>query len=1155
MRIKKMPDPMKTLQLPDAKARISALTDHGRTLLVEAGAGSGKTALIAGRVALLIAEGIAPCEIVAITFTEAAAAELLERIEHFVRCLLDGKVPIELREAVSQSFSASQHSNLQKGEKALDEITCTTIHGFCQQLIKPYPVETNLDPGAAIIDPAAAELAYQDLIHVWLSARFGRDRGAEGLGRIPPMEGVGGEQDFFTELLTKKPDETLDLIEKTANFLKSHRTTHMSAAIVDSAAFMRLAEAVSAFTSWYDNCGIAEDSTAEFIQDMAPLADFARNAADGPLSGRRIADLLFHRPPQACKKNDTAFKQWGRKGKWKTAAKRAGQSAARGEQLSAEGESHYQACNVAYQEFCAGLGTLAFERFVKEFDALQKLYRDYKRMAALMDFDDLLHHACTLLKTNEPVRQALAQRYPRILVDEFQDTDPIQAEILWHLAGEGDPQASWQQRRLRPGALFLVGDPKQAIYRFRGADVATYLSAKQALINQDPNAVIEICTNFRSKGQILNFVNDHFAHLLDTAQGQPGFTALSAVRSSEDGPAVASFEVPLAEGACNEKGEWTVDNARRKEASVIAELVSSLIGAYPVFDKELKDYRPVRAGDIALLAPTGTSLWIYERELEVRQIPIATQAGKGFFRRQEVQDLIAVARAIADRRDTLALGALIRGPLVGLTEEQIADEIDVLHTATGKARPLHLWTDTTLLHNSILKQTLMVLQNLARKARRTTPYHLLAEAVEELQVRPILKARHVRGSERALANVELVLEMARAYAARGIADFANALWDRWEESDAQTEGRPDAEVQAVSIITMHSAKGLEWPIVIPINSMTTLWSDMRFLYRRLDNSVHFKVLGYPSPEFENVKQEESDELRRERVRLWYVALTRARDLLLLPSQSERKSNDWFSLLGLNTNVLPVYDTMRFFGSPEQQTEGIPNTQDLATWQSEAAAIAALERNIQWHQPSRHEEAAAIIEPEEKVFTDTETFLEGSPAQGSVMSHLEEPAIQGGRQRGIIMHKLIEEVLTGETAEEGRALEERAGQLMVQLGLADESDPVDGPSSSEMADAVRRVLALKEIVTLRPRLLPELPVYAETSVDHTVTLTAGIADAVAIDDIGHVDTVIDWKSDVDPTPKQIKLYCEQVRDYLVTTGARVGLIVFLTTGRVERVTSR
>jgi ATP-dependent exoDNAse (exonuclease V) beta subunit len=1140
-----MPDAIQTAPLPDSSARRTALTDHERTLLVEAGAGSGKTAIIAGRVSLLIAAGVAPKHIVAITFTEAAAAELLERIEYFVRCLLDDdKVPVELTEALPNGLTATQRRNLEQGEQTLDEITCTTIHGFCQQLIKPYPVETGLDPGAAIIDPAAAELAYQDLIHAWLSARFGRDRGAQGLGRLPAMKG-GGEEDFFTELLLKEPDVTLDLIQDTAGFLKDHREAQAAMTTVGNTAFMQLAESIAACSSWYNACGINEYTTAEFMDDMAPIADMARKAASEPLTGRRIAELLFHQPPKACKKKDTTFKQWRRKGKWQTAAKAAGQSKPAGDRLSAEGERLYQACGEAYQQFCTALGGLVFHRFVKEFDALQGLYRDYKRNAALLDFDDLLHHACKLLQTNEPVRQALARRYSRILVDEFQDTDPVQAEILWRLAGEGDPRAPWQQRRLRPGALFLVGDPKQAIYRFRGADVATYLCAKQALLTLNPESVVEISTNFRSRGEILQFVNNHFANLLDTAKGQPGFTALAAFRNDSDCPAVAAFEIPLDGAPHSDKGELTVNTTRSIEAGIVADLVSRLIGAYPVYDKDLKDFRPARAGDIAFLAPTGTSLWIYERELETRHTAIATQAGKGFFQRQEVQDLIAVVRAIADRRDTLALGALLRGPLVGLTEEQIADEIDSLQSITGKARPLHLWTDITQLHDQLLKQTLSVLQSPARKARHTTPYHLLAEAVEELQVRPLLKSRHLRGAERALANVELVLEMARAYASRGIADFARALWDRWQASDAQTEGRPDAEAQAVSIITMHSAKGLEWPIVIPINSMTKLFSEKKFLYRRSDHSVHFKVLDYPSPEYESVCQEESEQLRRERVRLWYVALTRARDLLLLPSQSERKGGDWFSLLGLDTQVLPVFNAEQFNGATTSLPQGSVNNQDLATWQSQAAAIKDAQHSIQWRQPSQ----AAPVSTKYRVYTESSMEFQLSM---EIPIASEETSIQGGHQRGIVMHKLIEEVLTGETEQEGSALEERAGQLLTQLELADEQDPAIGPSSKEMASAVLHALQLPEIAAVRFRLLPELPVYAKSTVDKTSTLTAGIADAVAIDRNGRIDIVVDWKSDVKPTPKQIEIYRGQVFDYLEASGADVGLIVFLTSGRVERV---
>ena len=1140
-----MPDLPSAGRLPDAQARLTALTDHERTLLVEAGAGSGKTSLLAGRVALLIAAGVHPKEIVAITFTEAAASELLDRIESFVQRLLDDQVPVELGEALPQGLTAPQREKLMSGAHALDEITCTTIHGFCQQLVKPYPLEAGIDPGAAIIDPAAAELAYQDLMEAWLSARFGRDRGAEGLGRIPPIAGAGGEEDFFAELLLKAPDPTLELIDKTARFLKLHRTAQALTTVGDPMAFTGLPDAVAEFADWYEGCGVVEPTTGEIVEDLARVAVLARAAAVEPLSGRRIAELLFHKSPSACKKGEAEFKQWRGKTRWTKAAKAVGRTAADGERLSAAGEAHYQACGTAYQDFCAGLGALAFQRFVAEFDALKALYRDYKRQAALLDFDDLLYYTRDLLKAHEPVREALGRRYPRILVDEFQDTDPLQAEILWRLAGEGDPATPWEGREIRPGALFLVGDPKQAIYRFRDADVETYLLAKRTLAARDPATILEISSNFRSQGPILNFVNNHFAAMLDESEGQPGFTALAGVRAGGDEPSVATFEIALDDQHRDARGKLAVDLVRREEATVVADLVRGLIGAYPVWDKDQEAFRPARTGDIALLAPTGTSLWIYERALETRGIPIASQAGKGFFRRQEVQDLIAVARAIADRRDTLALGALIRGPLVGLSEEEIADEILALQEATQKARPLHLWTDPNLVGHPVLRETLAVLQNLARKARRSTPYQLLAEAVEELQVRPLLKARHPRGAERALANVELVLEMARAYAARGIADFARALWERWEDGDRQAEGRPDAGAEAVSIITMHSAKGLEWPVVIPINSTTTLWSDLSFLYRRRDNSVHFKVFNFPGPEYNSVREEESEELRRERVRLWYVALTRARDLLLLPRQSERVPGDWLSLLSLDIEALPVFDATRFERRLHRPLAGAANTQDPATWEREAATIAAAERRIVWRAPSRHEGVAAVVEGAAEVFTDAETFLEGLP-------DMEERTIQGGRERGLVLHKLMEEVLTGETAEDGEALRARAGELLAQLGVPDAEDPAEGPSSGEMAVAVRNTLQLPEIAELRPRMLPELPVYAAAVEDKTMTLTAGIADAVVADATGGVEAVVDWKSDVDPAPAQVEVYRRQVGDYMAATGARLGLIVFMTSGRVERV---
>ena len=209
-----MPRDRQQAPLADTTARVAALTQHRRSLLVEAGAGSGKTALMAGRAALLVAAGIAPKHIAAITFTEAAAAELLERIEGIVRDLESGVVPPELAPALPNGLSDLQRANLKKGAGALDELTCTTIHGFCQKLIKPYPVESGQDPGAAIIDPAVVELVFDDLLEAWLSARFGRNPGEDGLGRMPRIEHSGAEgEDLFASLLQRSPDQTLSLIQ------------------------------------------------------------------------------------------------------------------------------------------------------------------------------------------------------------------------------------------------------------------------------------------------------------------------------------------------------------------------------------------------------------------------------------------------------------------------------------------------------------------------------------------------------------------------------------------------------------------------------------------------------------------------------------------------------------------------------------------------------------------------------------------------------------------------------------------------------------------------------------------------------------------------------------------------------------------------------
>ena len=227
-------------------------------------------------------------------------------------------------------------------------------------------------------------------------------------------------------------------------------------------------------------------------------------------------------------------------------------------------------------------------------------FRDYKRSVALLDFDDLIFAARALLRDHDAVRRALATRFAHVLVDEFQDTDPLQTEIFWRLCGE--PPAGAECRldafHIRPGALFLVGDPKQAIYRFRGADVGAYVQAREAFLAQAPDSVLSISTNFRSCAPILTYVNDRFEALLSVENGQPGFTVLDPFHPRRDeGLCVAALDIAVAD----DNGKATAEQQRDAEADAVAEMCARLIGSDAIIDRKTGERRPCRPGDIALL--------------------------------------------------------------------------------------------------------------------------------------------------------------------------------------------------------------------------------------------------------------------------------------------------------------------------------------------------------------------------------------------------------------------------------------------------------------------------------------------------------------------------------------------------------------------------
>lgn len=1093
---------MNETELVDVAARRRALSALDETLLVEAAAGTGKTELMAGRVAIMIAGGVEPGSIAAITFTELAAGELSLRIRGMVEDLLrGGEIPKALGPVLPDGLSPEQRAHLEAAR--LDELAATTIHGFCQGLIRAYAVEADLDPGAAVMDGPQAEAMFEGAFAAWLRRRLaGAEHDAGPIGVLAAEDPLG----------------IVRTLRELAQLRRGRPTARPPTVDLSLRPDLDFIDAVDAFERWFAS-GPGEPRTADLLGELRSLAEFFRDSLARPRTFEELWRLA--RPPRTSfmkGKESLDWRSYAFKNAWRAAAEVDGAA------LFEAAQELYRTCGTT---FSALIGQIADALIAQVSDSLDDLLDDYaarKRAAAALDFDDLLLRARRLVREHDHVRRALGQRYRHILIDEFQDTDPLQAEIIFALASDELPDR-WTEAVPRPGSLFLVGDPKQAIYRFRGAHVAAYTAVRETLSARNPASLIQVTANFRSAPEILEYVNSCFEAPLAQAE-QPGYVALSPTLESYEGPVprAAKLTVELPPGS-------SAALLRDAEADAVADLCADLVGAVDVRRSD-GSRTPLRPGDIALLAPTGTELWRYERALEGRGLGVASQAGKGLMRRQEAQDVLALMRTLADRSDTLAFGALMRGPLVGLTEARLLAITGALPPdSDGQPARFAVDTEPRLVADEEARSVLVTLQALRRKTATATPAALLAEAIERLNLRVALALRTGDRGGRAIANLDALIGRARAYRVRGLAAFVADLTADWQERRPATEGRIDESETAVSLVTIHSAKGLEWPVIIPINTATLLRRSEQFVHRQSDDTLHWVLGELTPPHLAHAQDEEARSAARERERLWYVAVTRARDLLILPDLPAADQRSWSRIVDLGLAKLPELDRAALPTRVDVPRTAEFNTQSREVFGTEAAAVKAASPPIVWRRPSEHDD-------------DRAPTREASQSEGGE-DLLEAPLPLGaGRLRGILLHKLLEELLTGELAHDLIAAELRAADLLAQL-LALETDDVLGPDPKECAAIALRARTLPGIADLWPHLQPEVSVYVS---EPDGTLLAGRADAVAFMD-GRPQVILDWKSDFEISPTKQAAYLGQLADYLRAFGAARGALVYLTRGEV------
>lgn len=893
-----MTDTRPTLTDPEARQRIATALDT--TILVEAAAGTGKTTALVGRIVQIIVEGKAKVDaIVAVTFTEKAAGEL----------------KLRLRERLDSARHAAGRGEVERERldlalKQLEEAHVGTIHAFCADLLRERPVEAGIDPLFEVLTEPASARVFDEAFGRWLQDVLAEP--PEGVRRALRRSAFGGE------------DGPVDRLQNAAWDLAQWRdfTRPWTRNPFDRAAEVRAlvavlheaAELTRNPNSRNDPLFAGTDAVRR-LSDEIRLQQTFGDAGDDDLDGWEagLVDLSRDRILANVKQG-------------RGASYRDGVPRDRAVSALDELRGRLDRFRMAADADLAAL-------LQQELRGALDRYEEMKAAAGALDFLDLLLLARNLVRDNHQVRESFQQRFTRIFVDEFQDTDPLQAEILLLLAADDASETDWRQVSPVPGRLFLVGDPKQSIYRFRRADVAIYREVYRRL--EDLGAtVLHLTTSFRSVPEVQAFVNAAFARVLtgDDLTLQAAYVPLARDRQPLSGqPAIVALPVP-------EPYARRYITGRAIEQSLpgaVGALVDWIVhhSNWKVTERSGTAAVNVSAKHICLLFRRFVS-WEtdmtrpYVEALEARSIPHVLVGGRAFHEREEVEAIRAALTAIEWPDDELSVFATLRGPFFAIGDEELLEwahrfgrrhddrfvrgvfhpfrvpsvfEDNPPEEIARLCSPVADDASAELAHLRPIAEALWLLQRLHRHRN----YVQKEESGDDsrasernaggvsgtLQALLTTTRAHVgfalrTGGEQALANVLHIAELARQYEMGGGISFRGFVEELRVAADtAQAAEAPilEEDSDGVRMMTVHKAKGLEFPIVI-LADMTCKLSRAD-AGRWIDPSgslCALKLSGWAPTDLLVHGYEEAARDKAEGERLAYVAATRARDVLVVP---------------------------------------------------------------------------------------------------------------------------------------------------------------------------------------------------------------------------------------------------------------------------------
>lgn len=1063
---------------PDEQDREVVRTALETTLLVEAGAGSGKTTMLVERMLALLLSGAArPENIAAVTFTRKAASNLRRRFQ------------AALEEAARVEPLAERRARAVEALSALDRVTVGTIDSFCATLLGERPLEAG-------IDPASLRVEMQDAKDY--RARFFREyagRAAEAGGLLDDLLRLGvrmRELEETFEVLAEYRDVTV--VKSDPLPLPDFRTLRKG---IEE--YLERAVALVPLEAHATGRDGVQNILLE-AKDLIRLPEY--ETASG------FARLL-----------QTLRKSPSRKAQFTWGDKAVGKGAIEEFELLRK-----KVVKPALIEWQAAL----HERMMGFLEpAIEEFGRSLPREGRYT-WADLLLATRDLLRDFPAVRRAFSSRFTRILVDEFQDTDPLQAEVLLYLSSDAPDEKDPARLTPRPGALFVVGDPKQSIYRFRRADISAYMDFRRR-VTASGGRVVQLTANFRSVPALASAVNEAFhppVFPIAPDERQAAYAPMLPIRA-EGGSASGVFRLVSRPGPDDDsEGGNPVDVARFVRWAVDTGMTVSPEG------KE----RPARFRDFLVLTRAREHIDAYARALEDLAIPVDVSGSRALPISQGLAELRPLLAAANDPDDSVAVVAFLAGPLCGVDD----DTLYAFRRAGGRFSYLAsppAGTDPRLVQG-------LALLARARNDVRDLP---AGAALGSIADRMGIVARLAAGPEgrTASGNLLKVLALARRLSGDGLSfgDVVERLADDAPDLDLEEMSVEPVDGDSVRLMNLHRAKGLEAPIVVLAELSTWRKPDPRHhVARGMKGSRGWFTAGYSQPlpgrqnvwmvtaapaDWDEKRAEETAFENAERTRLLYVAATRARDTLVVSlNPAKPETGAWGPLRGV-ARELP--DAASSFRPPEP-----PATPPLA------ARFTAVPREI-----AAAREASAT--PSFAMATVTALAKESA-------GHQPTPASDArGSAWGRVLHRLLEILMRAPDTEArpyaaNLLREEELGAGLLDDMMAVAASVTSSPLWERAQRASRRFVEVPFEMVVRSKELERAEGPAET-------LLKGAMDLVFEEDgVWHI---VDWKSDVvgGNLSALVARYAPQVAHYrrawetLTNKPARAGLF-FMDNGHLE-----